>query len=311
MAFDLRSLEHFVTVAESGGFARAARQLHLTQPTLSRSIAHLEDALGAKLFTRDTRGTTITDAGTRFLPHAVSILNEVNRARDIFDSGSENRIDQIRLGVSPILLHTGLPEAIRNTLSDCPHAGVVVSTGTRESLISALRSREIDLIACLIEGFLTADRENLQGLVFEEVGHEVILPAARPDHPVFTGEETLEAVARLGWAVPHQMSVSYRFETAFFRRGLPMPIQKLNCASMSLLHRAMLDWSLLGLTPTRLITQDVEAGRLRTLDIPDLHFPYSVTLLTAKDVLLPETCRHLMRGIRDHAATAFPARPGP
>ena len=78
---ELKQLEHFVAVAREGGFARAARALSLSQPSLTRSIAALEKALDVRLFDRSNLGATINDAGDRLLPHAMAMLQEAERAR--------------------------------------------------------------------------------------------------------------------------------------------------------------------------------------------------------------------------------------
>lgn len=71
---DLRRLRYFVTVAERLSFVRAAAELHLTQPALSRQIRTLEAELGVTLFRRDRQGTALTDAGAQLLDDARPIL---------------------------------------------------------------------------------------------------------------------------------------------------------------------------------------------------------------------------------------------
>lgn len=65
MDLDLRKLRYFVTVANRLHFGRAADELHIAQPVLSRQIRALEQDLGASLFTRDSHGVALTDAGLR------------------------------------------------------------------------------------------------------------------------------------------------------------------------------------------------------------------------------------------------------
>ena len=78
---ELRQLEAFVAVAAELHFGRAARQLHLSQPTLSELIQRLERELGTPLFTRTTRRVALTGAGSELLGRAKLILDELAAAK--------------------------------------------------------------------------------------------------------------------------------------------------------------------------------------------------------------------------------------
>ena len=80
---ELRHLRYFVAVAEAGSLTLAAqRELHTSQPSLSRQIRDLEDEVGAQLLTRSARGIELTPAGRAFLDHARSVLSEVAAATE-------------------------------------------------------------------------------------------------------------------------------------------------------------------------------------------------------------------------------------
>lgn len=281
MAIDLRALEHFVTIAEAGGFAEASRKLHLSQPTLSRSIAQLEEAVGAKLFSRGARGTSVTEEGQRLLPHALSILGEVSQAQGLFDPANEKHLDPVVIEASPNFLHMGLPEALRSQLGDQPATSTVVHTATMEVALDNVRSRKSDIALCLVAKH-THHHRNYEGLVFDELGAETLIPVARAGHPALAGAQSLQALSVHEWAIPYQLSVSYRFETAFFRRNIPVPPQRINSSSITLMRFAVMDCGLIGLMPRSLVRQQLHSGALRELDIEELRFEYVVLTAAAK-----------------------------
>ena len=80
---ELRQLEHFVAVAETRHFTRAAERLHIVQSAVSASIRTLERDLQVELFNRTTQRVELTDAGAELLPQARRILAEVQIAREL------------------------------------------------------------------------------------------------------------------------------------------------------------------------------------------------------------------------------------
>ncbi len=81
MDLDLRKLRYFVAVADTLHFGRAAERLHIAQPVLSRQIRALEQDLGTALFTRDSHGVVLTDAGAQLLTDAAPLLASADAAR--------------------------------------------------------------------------------------------------------------------------------------------------------------------------------------------------------------------------------------
>ena len=72
---DLRILRYFLTVAKEQSFTKAAEQLHITQPTLSRQLANFEDELGVNLFDRTGKHITLTDEGVLLKRRALEMIN--------------------------------------------------------------------------------------------------------------------------------------------------------------------------------------------------------------------------------------------
>jgi DNA-binding transcriptional LysR family regulator len=102
---DLRKLRYFVAVAEELNFGRAAQRLHIAQPVLSRQIRAFERELGVDLLERDSRGTTLTTAGTQLLTDARFLLTEAKAVRDRL-THTPAPLRTLTIGVVPGLLAT-------------------------------------------------------------------------------------------------------------------------------------------------------------------------------------------------------------
>lgn len=92
MKMDLRVLRYFLTVAKEQSFTKVARQLHITQPTLSRQLAALEEELGTALFDRSGHSITLTEKGILLKRRALEIIDLEDQIVEEF-KGSEEVIE--------------------------------------------------------------------------------------------------------------------------------------------------------------------------------------------------------------------------
>ncbi len=302
-SIDMRRLEQFVSVARAGSLGKAATQLSLSQPTLTRNMRSLEADVGTKLFARGPLGTVLTPAGERFLPRAEGLINDLERALEQLEN--ERPHTQLRIGISPSFYFDVLPDAIGKAVATNPAINIHIVSGTREMIVEELRRNTIDLGLCLIPDFFYTTASETSEIRFEALGREQIRPYAVPSHPAITAT-TLEDTAACRWAVPHQLSVSYRFESAFYRSRLPVPVQTLNATSLSLVRGAALSDELVALLPARFAAADVSAGRLVPLAIEALTFDAVMGIMLRADTMPSSSAQTLCATLREIVNTPEP-----
>src|SRR4029453_2710196 len=98
---DLHQLREFAPIAESRSFSRAARQLHLSQPPLSRHIRQLEDELGVKLFERTASGGELPAAGPALLDQGRLVLADTAAFIDIARRAKAGLANPLRIAMAP------------------------------------------------------------------------------------------------------------------------------------------------------------------------------------------------------------------
>jgi DNA-binding transcriptional LysR family regulator len=98
---ELRQLRYFIAVAEQLSFSKAARQLHVTVPPLSRQIRQLEDEFDVQLFVRDRRHVMLTDAGRLLLREAKVLLAQTARVSDSVRMAKSGSVGLVKIGIGP------------------------------------------------------------------------------------------------------------------------------------------------------------------------------------------------------------------
>jgi LysR family transcriptional regulator, hydrogen peroxide-inducible genes activator len=173
--FTLRQLQYVVAVAEELSFRRAAERCHVSQPSLSAQIAHVEAALGVQLFERGHRKALVTTAGQHILERARQLLVD---ADDLVEAGrraSDPLAGTIRIGVIPTVAPYLLPIAAPALRTEFPRLILLWREEKTNLLMEALHSGALDAALVALEAEIgDADRAI--------VGHDPFVVALRPDH---------------------------------------------------------------------------------------------------------------------------------
>ena len=273
---DISDLKLIKTVADLGSISGASHALHLSQPTVSKRVARLEQVLGVRLFHRLPRGMTPT-AVADYLLEQESLLNhqmqalqrQVDRMKNL-DAGS------VRLGVGPIIEQALLPKVLPRLLASTGEAQITVVTEDDQNLIDQFTSSKLDVI---VGPFAQTD-VGIPDLVEVPMLEEPLIAVVDAQHPL-SGKAnlTLESAMTFAWATPRPTTNTTN-EVA--RRLLPKV--KVFSDNYPLLIDAAHEAELICVGPRSVFTAEIGSGRLCKLPL-DLGILWRSALLTR-----PEAC---------------------
>lgn len=176
---DIRNLRQVLAIHRTGSIASAAASLGLSQPSLSISLARLEDELGAKVFYRSATGCTATSVGQAILARAEQLITEVDGLTRHATLVGGGHAVQLRLGIALGLGPLMLPDLIEHISETCPDLRLHIETATGYLLLAKFERNELDLIVC-------GNRSEIHRphISLAEVGETRIVAIASPDHPL-------------------------------------------------------------------------------------------------------------------------------
>lgn len=141
---ELRQLKYFSRAYELQNFTEAARQLHISQSTLSQQIRQLEDELSVQLFDRVGKKVVPTEAGSAFYPYACRTMTDAENGRQIIRDLKGIRTGELHVGVT-YSLGGLLTAALSDFTVSYPGVRVLITFGTSEELTGRLSECSIDL----------------------------------------------------------------------------------------------------------------------------------------------------------------------
>lgn len=174
---NLRNIEYFLSIAETGSFSKSARILHISQPALSQAIIKLEEEMNAKLFIRHHNTTQVTRAGELFLEDAQEILllsEQIKRKMLDIEKGEEG---EIRIGLSQYNGQIYFANTILELKTQYPKIKMTIIEDYSWSLEQKLSEGKID-VAFITEPY------NREELLREHLFYEEILLAAPLNHSI-------------------------------------------------------------------------------------------------------------------------------
>jgi DNA-binding transcriptional LysR family regulator len=291
---EFRDLEYFRVVAQHSHIGRAANQLKLTQPALSKSVARLEAAVGARLFERTPRGVVLTRVGAALIARAINIHSVVDGALREAKDMSSGVSGQLRIGTGPSAGEHLLPSVCTDLLRGSPALFIQVVVGLSDVLISALERGELDLV------FGSFPEPRIAGMTYESLGEDVLTVFTRKRHALARVRQIdLPQLAGVRWALPNASVTSRRtLQRVLQACRMPTPDVALESNSTQVLLAAVARSDMVGYLPKSVVRASGVMRELVLLDVAPLRIERSLGVISRPGAYLPPVAARLMNALR-------------
>jgi len=141
---DIKQIEYFASIAETGSFSKAAEELYISQSSLSKQIIALEKELGVKLFDRSKRRISLTEAGKMFHKHALS-FRKINQSLTADLNEYKKATPSLTIAAIPVTAQYGITSHVAQFKKTHPQINFSLEERQASTILSALNQHKYDL----------------------------------------------------------------------------------------------------------------------------------------------------------------------
>ena len=305
---DIDGIQTFLAIAELGGFTRAGRRLHRSQPAISRRLGILEHELGAPMFERLRGRARLTEAGRAFLPHAEAALASLRDGREAvrgLQAGIEGAVSLALVGT---LADTHVVDVLRQFGRRSKDVRLELRTASSREVTDLVRRGE----ATLGLRYFSSDRPELVSL---DAGSEAMLVVAAPGHRLAGRQRQARHLAGERWVgfppTPGERDSGQVLARQLIRAGLEAAEVTLIDSLTAQKRLAQAGFGL-ALVPESSVRDELRQGTLVALDIPAMRTTIPITALHRRNGYLSPAAQALLallaRGAAKRSGRGGPAR---
>jgi DNA-binding transcriptional LysR family regulator len=290
MDFEIRLLRCALTLAEHRNFARAAEALHLSQPSLSRSIQSLERQAGVLIFERGSRRVEVTDAGEIFLEHAREVMaqsSDLSREMELLKGLGKG---ELQVGVGTYVGVEYVDRAVGRIVRQHPEVRLRITNDNWTNLVPLLHRRELDLAVISVPG-LAADADLHVTPLARRQGYL----AVRPGHPLLQHKGPLG----LSDVLRYPFVSTSRFPSGFLRefvsesaggesssRSGPRTVPSVACESVTMMRNIAQESDAVAMLPLSVLLPDLKTGAMAALPVvfPMLNTEFGIVRLAKRSL---------------------------
>jgi len=231
MTQNLSSYWIFYTVANAGNISKAAKELYISQPAISKSIQKLEESLNCKLFSRSSRGVILTDEGTLLYDHVKEAFETLSLGEDKLKRSIELGVGHIQIGVSSTLCKYMLLPYLSEFIHQNPHISISINCQSTNETLRLLDDNKIDI-------GLIGKPDVLKGLTFDHLSDIEDTFVATPEYLENLAERGIEKEEVLEHAtlmLLDKNNVTRRYIDDYFQENLIDVSDTIDISDMGLL----------------------------------------------------------------------------
>jgi DNA-binding transcriptional LysR family regulator len=310
MKIDLRNLHQVSTLAKHRNFGRAAKELNISQPALSRSIRILEEQLGVRLFDRHARDISPTLYGERVLILGSHLLKEAAHLERDLELHKELGTGEITIGAGPLTAELFLGIALGRFCAKYPRLHVRVIIDRIPRLLGSLRSSEIDIMILDTRGIEDTSDLNMvtlpkyKGYFFCRAGH----PLAAQSH--VTLKDVLEFPQALIWVPKGTLATMLSDGDLGTDEFSEMPGGLIQSYNLKVLLDIVIGSDAVGMTIAPIYEQQIESGQIVLLPFESQKFWSACEIVTLERYSLAPAVE-VFRDYLIEAANEVKASPSP
>jgi LysR family transcriptional regulator, low CO2-responsive transcriptional regulator len=277
----LHQLRVFLKVAEVQSFTEAAKALGLTQPSVSSLIQGLVDELGYELFERHGIKISLTPEGNVFVRRTRDALAIIDGTKDEIEELHGLKKGKVIVGGSPIPAASFLPVAVQKFKKEHPGIQVVLKIQSNNNLERQLLDREVDVA-------LVSWPPRSPQLRSETYLEEQIVAIAPPNHPLAKKRGVTLRMLGKEPLVASDSGIGTRdmVEQRFARKGVPfVPTIQISAqiGARDAIRNAVASGLGIGFIAHCHVTADIDAGRVKILNVPELNLKRVIYIVTHKN----------------------------
>lgn len=284
-----RHLEVFSALARSASLKRAAEQLHLTQPAVSKTLKELEDIIGHTLADRSRAGVRLTPEGELFLQYAEQATAAIRHGlRSLQGAAATGRL---RIGALPSVASSILPAVVLRFAAAEPDTRLEITEGPHLDLTARLRSGGLDMVIGRL-----GRPESMTGLSFRQLYTEEVVVVARRDSPAVPVQTFRDLEPFRVLYPPRDSAIRPLVARMLIAQGVPLFANRIESASAAFGRALTLsDPRVVWVISQGVVAGDIAAGTLVRLALDTSQTLGAVGIMTRADEVLPPAVRHFSR----------------